>query len=57
MAETEGKDTKTEEKETVDDASLDGSKVPFNPHQSGPEESHVAVESEELDLAVHLNDS
>ena len=46
MAETEGKDTKTEEKETVDDASLDGSKVPFNPHQSGPEESHVAVESE-----------
>ena len=45
MAESEGK-------ETVDNTSTDKSELPFNPHQSGPKESHVATEGKEIDPAV-----
>ena len=47
VAESEGK-------ETVGNTSTDKSELPFNPHQSGPKESHVATEGKEIDPAVYV---
>lgn len=47
VVETEGEET----------ASEDGSKPPFNPHQSGPTETHVVTEGEALDRIRYFNPS